>query len=146
MYNICVRHIEDRMNTMCDPSHGGRAGGEHCGRHGGQIRRFLQPQILLLLVQKPTYGYELMERLEELDGPGADPGLLYRTLRQFDEGGLVRSVWDTEGSGPARRVYEITDEGQEYLHAWAVNIRRTRERLERFLSDYEQHYQTTEGR
>ena len=131
---------------MCDESHAGRSGGEHCCRHGGQIRRFLQPRILLLLAQKPAHGYELMERLEEADGPTADPGLLYRTLRQFEDEGLVQSAWDTEGRGPARRVYEITDEGQEHLHAWAINIRRTRERLERFLADYEQHYQNTEGR
>jgi poly-beta-hydroxybutyrate-responsive repressor len=101
---------------------------------------------LLLLVQEPAHGYQLMERLEEMDDPSADPALLYRTLRQFEEEGLVQSAWDTEGRGPARRVYEITDEGQEYLHAWAINIRRTRERLERFLADYEQLYQGTEGR
>jgi DNA-binding PadR family transcriptional regulator len=69
-----------------------------------------------------------------------DPGLLYRTLRQFEEDGLVRSSWDTEGRGPARRVYEITDEGLEYLRAWAENIQRTRERLERFLGEYEAHF------
>jgi PadR family transcriptional regulator PadR len=131
---------------MCEQSHRGRGGGERCWRHGGQIRSFLQPQILLLLTEKPAHGYELMERLEEVDGAGADPGLLYRTLRQFEDEGLVRSAWDTEGRGPARRVYEITDEGQDYLHAWAINIRRTRERLERFLAEYEQHYQSTEGR
>ena len=131
---------------MCDVSHAGRGGGQHCWRHGGQIRSFLQPRILLLLAQKPAHGYELMERLEEADGPSSDPGFLYRTLRQFEEEGLVRSAWDTEGRGPARRVYEITDVGQEYLHAWAINIRSTRERLERFLADYEQQYQSTEGR
>jgi DNA-binding PadR family transcriptional regulator len=80
------------------------------------------------------------------DGPIADPGLLYRTLRHFEGDGLVRSWWNTEGRGPARRVYEITDEGREYLHAWAVKIRRTRERLERFLADYRQQFESEEGR
>jgi len=131
---------------MFDEHHRGHGGGGHWCRHGGQIRSFLQPRILLLLALKPAHGYELMERLEEADGPGADPGLLYRTLRQFEEEGLVHSAWDTEGRGPARRVYEITDDGQEYLRAWAANIRQTRERLERFLADYEQYYHTTEGR
>jgi len=105
------------------------------------MRSLVQPRLLLLLAKKPTHGYELMERLGQEDDPGVDPGLLYRTLRQFEEEGMVRSSWDTEGRGAARRVYEITDEGIDYLHAWAVNIRRSRERLERFLGDYEAHFQ-----
>ncbi|MBC7248702.1 MAG: helix-turn-helix transcriptional regulator [Anaerolineae bacterium] len=118
---------------------------EHCCPGRGRVRGFMQPWLLLLLAQKPAHGYELMERLGQDDEtPGADPGLLYRTLRQFEQEGLVRSSWDTEGSGPARRVYEITDEGLEYLHAWAVNIRRTRERLDRFLAEYQAHFQSAE--
>jgi len=108
------------------------------------VRSFIQPRLLLLLAEKPAHGYELMERLGQEEDPGADPGLLCRTLRHFEEEGLVRSSWDTEGRGAARRVYEVTDEGIDYLHAWAVNIRRTRERLERFLSDYAAHFQVGE--
>jgi poly-beta-hydroxybutyrate-responsive repressor len=102
---------------------------------------------MLLLLKKPAHGYELMERLAQ-DGetPDTDPGLLYRTLRQLEEDGLVRSSWDTEGRGPARRVYELTDEGLEYLHAWAVNIRKTRQRLDRFLAEYEAYFPSGEGR
>ena len=97
--------------------------------------------------EKPAHGYELMEQLaQDEQTPGADPGLLYRTLRQFEGDGLVRSSWDTEGRGPARRVYEITDEGVEYLHAWAVNIRRTRKRLDRFLTEFQAHFQSEEER
>ena len=116
-----------------------------CRRHGGHVRSFIRPRLLLLLAQKPAHGYELMDRVGQDDDPGADPGLLYRTLRQFEEDGLVRSSWDTEGHGAARRVYEITDEGIDYLHAWAVTIRHTRERLERFLADYETHFQREGG-
>jgi len=100
----------------------------------------------LLLLQKPSHGYELMERLSQGEEmPGADPGLLYRTLRQMEDDGLVRSTWDTEGKGPARRQYEVTPEGVEYLHTWAVNIRHTRERLDRFLAEYETQFQKRKG-
>jgi poly-beta-hydroxybutyrate-responsive repressor len=105
----------------------------------------MQPRLLLLLAQKPTHGYELMESLGQDEDPSADPGLLYRTLRQFERDGLLRSSWDTEGRGPARRVYEITDDGLEYLHAWAANILRTRERLERFLADYRTRFPSSSG-
>jgi poly-beta-hydroxybutyrate-responsive repressor len=105
------------------------------------VRGLAQPWLLLLLLQKPCHGYELMERLaQDQDIPGVDPGLLYRTLRQLEEDSMVRSEWDTAGSGPARRLYEVTPEGVEYLHAWALNVRLTRERLTHFLGVYEAHF------
>lgn len=114
----------------------GRNGG-HCSPSARRVSSFLQPWLLLLIAQKPTHGYELLEQLSRDDDPGADAGLLYRTLRQFEQEGLVRSSWDMEGGGPARRVYEISEEGLQFLHAWAMKIRRTRQRLDRFLGEYE---------
>lgn len=111
----------------------------HC--RGGQIQGFIRPRLLLQLSKKPAHGYELLEVLESENLPTPDPSTLYRTLRQFEEDGLVQSTWDTSGGGPARRVYELTDQGVEFLHAWAVNIRRTRERLGKFLAEYEARFQ-----
>jgi PadR family transcriptional regulator PadR len=131
---------------VCSP-HKNFQGRGVCRCPEGRVRSFLQPQLMLLLLKKSAHGYEMMERLAQ-DGetPDTDPGLLYRTLRQLEEDGLVRSSWDTEGRGPARRVYELTDEGLEYLHAWAVNIRKTRQRLDRFLAEYEAYFPSGEGR
>ncbi len=109
-----------------------------CCPPGSRLPSFMQPWLLLLLSQGSAHGYELMERLTRDDDlPGIDPGLLYRTLRQFEEDGLVLSSWATEGSGPARRIYEITQEGIEFLHAWAVNVASAHRRLGRFLKEYE---------
>jgi PadR family transcriptional regulator PadR len=118
--------------------------GGHWGGPGGRVRSFVQPRLLFRLAQNPAHGYELMEQLGE-EGSAIDPALLYRTLHQFEEQGLVSSNWDTEGRGPARRVYEITADGLEYLHAWVVELRRTRERLDRFLREYEVYF-PEEGR
>jgi len=130
---------------VCNGHHGGHEGSGRCCGPGSRVRGFIQPWLLLLLLQKPSHGYELMERLaKDEETPDTDPGMLYRTLRQIEEDGLVKSSWDTEGKGPARRLYEVTPEGVEYLHTWAINIRRTRNRLDRFLTVYETHFQ--EGR
>ena len=120
---------------MCNE---GQGRGRSC-RCSRQVRGFIQPQLLLLLAQKATHGYELMDALRSVKGDEnlADPGMLYRTLRQFEEDGLVISTWDTEGRGPARRVYQITDAGHEYLGWWADDIRRTRAQLDQFLAEYE---------
>ncbi|MGC8836982.1 MAG: helix-turn-helix transcriptional regulator [Anaerolineae bacterium] len=123
---------------MCGGHHGEQPEGDACCPTRGRVQRFLQPWLLLLLAQRRAHGYELMERLgQDDDSPAADPGLLYRTLRQMEQEGLVRSTWDTAKPGPARRVYEITEEGLEHLHVWAINIRRTRARLDHFLAGYE---------
>ncbi len=129
---------------MCGGARRTDGHGHSCCQAGGQLPRFLQPWVLLLLLRKPGHGYELMERLaREDDLPDADPGLLYPMLRRMEQQGLVRSTWDTGGAGPARRLYQVTPEGVEYLHAWAVDIRKTRGRLDRFLEEYQAQFSNT---
>jgi len=116
---------------------------ERCCPGGGLVRGFLVPRLLLALVDQPAHGYELLERLSAEGGmPGPDPGLLYRTLRQMEADGLLRSAWDTAGQGPARRLYEVTAEGVDLLHAWAGRVRLIRARLGRFLQQYETFFPT----
>jgi PadR family transcriptional regulator, regulatory protein PadR len=108
---------------------------------GSRIRGFIQPWILLLLSERPSHGYELLERLHQgAPETPTDTALLYRTLRQMETDGLVRSGWETGGSGPPRRLYEMTSEGVGCLHAWALNLRRTRERLDEFIAVYEKRF------
>lgn len=127
---------------MCEP--GQSEGGCRC--HTGRMRGLVQPRLLLQLARKSAHGYELMDALDEgTDGQAPDPGTLYRTLRGLEEDALVRSTWDTEGAGPARRVYELTDQGIEFLHAWAVSIRATRAQLDRFLTGYAEQFQIKTG-
>lgn len=103
------------------------------------MRGFIQPRLLLLLAQQATHGYDLMDALRATEGLEnlADPGLLYRTLRQFEEEGWVTSTWETPTRGPARRVYQLTPAGREYLDWWSADIRKTRDQLDRFLAEYE---------
>ena len=121
--------------------HGHHERGDRHGHGRGWVRGFLQPRLILLLLDGPAHGYELMERLEG-DGemPAADPGLLYRTLRQLEHEGLLRSNWDTEGQGPARRLYEVTPEGIDFLHTWAARARLIQRRLAQFSAQYEAHF------
>ncbi len=123
---------------MCGNGH---AAGEGCRCRGGQLRGFMQPRLLLQLAHKPAHGYELLDLFGQSDAETSpDPGSLYRTLRTLEDEGLVLSNWDTSGSGPARRIYSLTDQGIEYLHAWAVNLRKVRQDLDRFLAEYEAHF------
>jgi len=96
---------------------------------------FIQPCLLLLLYEKPTHGYELIEKLLEFD-LSLDAATVYRNLRRLEEEGLVSSQWHTQETGPARRLYKLTMEGEDMLHSWVQTIRRRKDILEKFLQRY----------
>jgi len=56
-------------------------------------KKWLIPLILLWLREESSsYGYEVMERLEEEFGfEQISPGTVYRTLRQMENEGLCKS-------------------------------------------------------
>ena len=84
-----------------------------------------EPHLLLLLMGGAAHGYELLTQLAELGLRSAhgDQGAVYRTLRRLEESGCVVSRWETGGSGPARRIYEITAAGRDLLHRWVLTLR-----------------------
>jgi poly-beta-hydroxybutyrate-responsive repressor len=104
----------------------------------GRVERFIEPAVLLLLAERPTHGYELVEPVSELiPGERIDMGNLYRVLRALEEDGLVRSEWDAAEPGPAKRRYELTPQGRELLRAWVKALQQTRQVVTRFLDRYE---------
>jgi PadR family transcriptional regulator PadR len=111
----------------------------HRRRHA-RVERFAEPALLLLLRERSMHGYELIERLPEVAGDDArvDVGNLYRLLRGLEEEGVVTSEWSAELPGPAKRTYELTDEGRALLDRWAESLREAQGVLSSFLERYEQ--------
>ena len=103
-----------------------------------RVERFGEPALLLLLREAPAHGYELIERLPELlPDERVDMGNLYRVLRALEEQGVVRSAWDGDAPGPAKRIYELTDEGRALLDSWAESLRTAQDNVGAFLARYE---------
>jgi PadR family transcriptional regulator PadR len=113
-------------------------GEEACPR---RIHRFLEPCLLLLLHANEAHGYELLEGLKPFgfDQNPVDSSTVYRFLRDLEERGFVISRWDTAGAGPARRLYQITDEGDRYLAWWVDDLRETDRVLHYFMQTYNTH-------
>jgi DNA-binding PadR family transcriptional regulator len=89
----------------------------------------MEPFVLALLANGATHGYAIVGELAQLgitNGP-VDVGQVYRTLRDLERGGQVRSTWAT-GSGPARRDYALTELGWTALDEWA-SVMKERGRL-----------------
>lgn len=102
----------------------------------GLPKNFIRPCLLLLVGERASHGYDLLERLHDLGLTRIDPGGLYRALRAMEQEGLVASEWETSEMGPARRTYELTDEGREWLHAWAGSLREMTRIVGSFLERY----------
>jgi PadR family transcriptional regulator, regulatory protein PadR len=109
-----------------------------------RVERFNEPALLLLLRERPMHGYELIERLPEVAGGETriDVGNLYRVLRALEEEGIVSSEWSADLPGPAKRTYELTEEGRRLLDRWAESLREAQGVIAGFIERYE----TGEGR
>lgn len=118
-----------------------------CDNHGLKIEGFIVPCILFLLRDQPSHGYEIMEKLGTLDFVDIipDPSVVYRHLRRMEAEGKVNSQLKPGSGGPARKVYSITSEGEDYLHMWAMKIRRRKEALNKFIAAYEDAYNESQS-
>jgi poly-beta-hydroxybutyrate-responsive repressor len=111
---------------------------KHPGPGTGKQERYLQPSILLSLRQNSSYGYEIIGALQRfgfIQG-AAPPGMIYRHLRQLETDGLVTSHWETQTSGPAKRIYDITPEGEEALELWIAHMELLRDKLAAFIDTF----------
>ena len=81
-------------------------------------KNFLTPWVLLVIKQWKLHGYLILQQLNNMGFADVDHATLYRELRRLERDGFVDSEWETTGSGPARRVYTITDAGEEMLQGW----------------------------
>jgi DNA-binding PadR family transcriptional regulator len=106
----------------------------------GNLYRFVEPVVLFLLKCKGrSYGYELSSELAEhaITDAEIEAAALYRTLRQLEKNGFVRSEWDSGHSGPARRVYVLTELGEVHLEEWITVLDHMSASMARFVLDVE---------
>jgi DNA-binding PadR family transcriptional regulator len=81
--------------------------------------------ILGLVIERPGYGYQLAQRLEERFGSSAfAPSGVYSALDQLSRDEFVRAAGEM-GLGPARRaaprmIYEATDQGVDHFEEWIL--------------------------
>jgi poly-beta-hydroxybutyrate-responsive repressor len=99
-------------------------------------RNWLTPVTLVLLREESSYGYELMERLEQFSFERIRAGTLYRTLRRMEQEGLCMSAWERSEGRPARRMYSITESGEAYLAAWAQACKQYQNVMDCFYQAY----------
>ncbi len=102
----------------------------------GNLYRFVEPVLLFLMKRKgQSYGYELSGELAEyaITDAEIEAAALYRTLRQLEKNGFVRSEWDSGHSGPPRRLYMLTAPGERHLDEWLAVLEHMSKSMARFV-------------
>ncbi|MCL2647598.1 MAG: PadR family transcriptional regulator [Phycisphaerales bacterium] len=93
------------------------AGGNEADRAWvAQLRKGLvELLVLAVLRREEVYGYQLLQRLAELDGLALSESTLYPVLARLAADQLVAVRQEPSPTGPPRRYYRLTRAGQKRL-------------------------------
>ncbi|MGB9758266.1 MAG: PadR family transcriptional regulator [Thermoproteota archaeon] len=90
--------------------------------HEGPVHAWMMPVggllpliVLKMLSKNQMHGYQIEEELSKLLNREVPEGFIYGLLKRLEAKGLVTYQWETPQSGPARKVYRVTEEGEVYL-------------------------------
>jgi len=101
-----------------------------------QVRRGVAEQcVLALLVNGEKYGFELARELRERGQIIAGEGTLYPLLARLRRNGLVETSWRESTSGPPRRYYHLTRDGELALAGFTKQWRVFRDAVDEILSE-----------
>jgi DNA-binding PadR family transcriptional regulator len=118
---------------MCDEK---VAGHSDCVCHtDAPLRGLLHIAILKLIKDKSAHGGEIHQNLKEKFQIDAPRGIIYALLRRMEGDSLIVSNWDIQETGPARRIYHITEDGLEYLKGFLDRLRRASQMIHILLEE-----------
>ncbi len=109
-----------------------------CSCRGYNLDKLLQPNILILLAKQNLHGYSIIQELENknlFNGEKADNTGIYRTLNNLEEKGLIQFEWELESTGPAKKVYHITEAGLECLSNWIETLENYRKTIDIMIGE-----------
>jgi len=106
------------------------------GQRGSRgVTRYVEAVLLGLLAEGPAHGYDLNERMPTLfplPDSLPDVSTIYRVLADLEAQGAIRASW-ASGAGGGRKVYELTEVGEELLSFWIRRFEEEQVGVARFL-------------
>lgn len=75
-------------------------------------RASLTMLVLDVLAVAPRHGYGISQALVAAGLQPIKGAQLYPTLVRLEDEGAIVARWEESGSGPARKVYELTESGR----------------------------------
>jgi DNA-binding PadR family transcriptional regulator len=108
-----------------------------CACSGKSLPRLLRPGIMAFLARRKAHGYQIAQHLSGMrtfDGREPDHPGVYRALKDMADEGLVNASWETGDSGPAKRVFALTDAGRACLETWLTTLYAYRDAIDELLA------------
>lgn len=100
------------------------------------IRGYTDTMILFLLLNEPSYGYEVSKSIENLS-EGAyriKETTLYSAFGRMERNGYIESFPGNVTFGKPRTYYRITEKGREYYREKCEEWKNTKNLVERFIN------------
>lgn len=74
--------------------------------------------LMSIISEEPSYGYEMVSKLEQRGLSLASEGSIYPLLSRLQKQGMIESYLVQSSGGPARKYYRMSAHGREVLEQW----------------------------
>ena len=100
------------------------------------IRGYNDTMILCLLLDRPSYGYEISKKIKEIsEGKYAmKETTLYSAFTRMEKNGYIESFSQTAENGKRRTYYRITPAGRQYYLEKCEEWELTQEVISHFVN------------
>lgn len=99
------------------------------------IRGYNDTMILFLLLNNPSYGYEISREIKQMTDEKyvIKETTLYSAFTRMENNGFITSFFQDAENGKRRTYYKITDAGREYYKEKCEEWILTKEVVENFI-------------
>ena len=88
--------------------------------HSSQLLKGVLDMCLLsLIAEEPTYGYEMVSKLQQRGLELVSEGSIYPLLSRLQRQELIEGYLEESSGGPPRKYYRIREAGRDKLEEWA---------------------------
>ncbi len=101
------------------------------------IRGYNDTILLYLLLDAPSYGYELSKNIRELSDEKyvIKETTLYSAFARLEKNGYIESFFGDETNGKRRTYYRITSDGISYYKNKCEEWNLTKDVIEKFIKE-----------
>lgn len=101
------------------------------------MKGILEGCVLGVIAEGETYGYEILNKLEEYGFEDLGEGTLYPVLTRLNKNGFISCRKAKSPLGPMRKYYSITEHGAMYLAAFKESYQKITASADKIL--FEKH-------
>lgn len=101
------------------------------------MKGILEGCVLGVIAEGETYGYEILNKLEEYGFEDLGEGTLYPVLTRLNKNGFISCRKAKSPLGPMRKYYSMTEHGTIYLAAFKESYKKITASADKIL--FEKH-------